>query len=99
MAAVESMTRYSNRFKAPPYLSCFRCRPMQGACTPTAVAISVASRGFLIDTALRKDGAANLSEPEHPKEGWLLIGHSQPRTIVADPGARAPCLPALVSSV
>jgi hypothetical protein len=27
------MTRYSIRFKAPPYLSCFRLRPKKGACT------------------------------------------------------------------
>src|SRR5215211_4628196 len=30
-AAVETMTRYSNRFKAPP--CCFRRCPMKGACT------------------------------------------------------------------
>jgi hypothetical protein len=32
-AAVESVTRYISRFKGPPYLGCFRLRPMKGACT------------------------------------------------------------------
>jgi hypothetical protein len=32
MAAIQSMAKYSSRFKAPPYSSCFRSRPMKGAC-------------------------------------------------------------------
>jgi hypothetical protein len=31
MAAIQSMAKYSSRFKAPPYSSCFRSRPMKGA--------------------------------------------------------------------
>jgi hypothetical protein len=29
MAAIQSMAKYSSRFKAPPYSSCFRSRPMK----------------------------------------------------------------------
>jgi hypothetical protein len=42
----------------------------------------------LIDTPPHKDGAANLLEPEDPKEGWALRDRSQPPTIVDDRAAR-----------
>src|SRR5215203_6151613 len=86
-AAIESVARYSSRFKAPPYASCFRPPPQKGACTLQRRQPQEGSRGLLIDTPLHKDGAASLLEPEDPKEARGLIGHSQPWTMVAAPSA------------
>src|SRR5215208_6944362 len=58
--------------------------------------ISFLSKGVeTFSSILRKDGAVNLLKPEHPKEGWLLIAHRQPPTIVADPGAGSSLLPSV----